>query len=39
MISFDWWTGASDPVAGEKMRFAVTASIANSNPAGVPRAV
>jgi hypothetical protein len=39
MISFDWWTGASDPVAGEKMRFTVTASIVNSNPAGVPRAV
>ncbi|MFC5931507.1 hypothetical protein [Cryobacterium melibiosiphilum] len=38
MISFDWWTGAEDPLNNETMRFTVYGSIMNSNPAGVPQA-
>ncbi|WIE61421.1 hypothetical protein DEI97_017010 [Curtobacterium sp. MCLR17_032] len=36
-ISFDWWTGADNPVAGEKMRFTVAGYVLNEDvPGGQP---
>jgi hypothetical protein len=36
-ISFDWWTGAEKPVAGEKMRFTVAGYVLNGDVPGGQR--